>query len=120
MNKTKEGLPLHPSQEIKPVSNSSGLNARAYACLPAPTRARGLKRAIALAVAEARKTFAGSPSDEKLWANFAWRRGLGEFLDAVDQAKGEMAEHTRPVAAAEKPKILQSILSARWRKGGRK
>lgn len=125
MNKTKEGLPLHPSQEIKPVCISSGLSAhvcsRVYMTAPAPAkpaRERRLKRSISTAVAEALVTFAGSPSDEKLWANFAWRRGLGRFLDAVDQAKAEMAEHKRPIADADKPKILQSILSAYWRKGG--
>lgn len=122
MNQTKEGLPLHPSQEIKPVCISSGLSAPApaYVSVPAPARERGLKRSIAIAVAEALETFAGSASDEKLWANFAWRRGLGEFLDAVDQAMAEMREHTRPVSDAMKPKILQSVLSVRWRKGGAK
>lgn len=122
MNKTKEGLPLHPSQEIKPVCNSSGLSAgacsRVYMTPAKPTRERWLRRSISTAVAEALVTFAGSSSDEKLWANFAWRRGLGRFLDAVDQAKGEMAEHKRPIADADKPKILQSILNGYWRKGG--
>lgn len=121
MNRIKEGLPLHPSQEIKPEYISSGLTARAcvYATAPMRKRERWLKRKVAAAVADAVAAFAGTPSDEKLWANFAWRRGYGRLLDAIDLAKAEMAEHRIPVADADKPKILQTILSARW-KGGAK
>lgn len=86
MNRIKEGLPLHPSQEIKPEYISSGLTARAcvYASAPARKRERWLKRKVATAVADAIVAFAGTPSDEKLWANFAWRRGYGKLLDAID------------------------------------
>lgn len=116
MNKTKEGLPLHPSQEIKPKYISLGLNARTRA----NAREHLLKRKVASAVADAMSAFAGTPSDEKLWANFAWKCGYATLLDAIARGRAEMAARRTPPTDAEKPAILQSIITPVWRKRGAK
>lgn len=66
------------------------------------------------------RAFAGTPSDEKLWANFAWKCGYRKLLDCVDQGIAEMAERRTPVADVDKPRILQAILTPWWRKRGAK
>jgi len=81
-------------------------------CLPRATRVRAHVRA---AVGDALAAFCGTrgpaPSDEALWANFAWRFGYDALLEAVYQGECELAEHKTPISDADKPKILQAILN---------
>ena len=77
---------------------------------------RWRKAAVRAAVAEAVSHFNGSPSDERLWANFAWRLGYGTLLDCMARAESEIAQHVRPVAPAERPRILQNILAPFWKR----
>ena len=48
--------------------------------------------------------------------------GYGTLQDAMDQAKGEIDEHAKPLPVSDYPKVLQSILTKRWQarksKGG--
>ena len=121
---SKEKSPLHPVKEIKPDIISLGLTARRRPRVRARDQFR--RRAISLAVDEALRTFSGTrgpaPSDEALWANFAWRLGDVRFREAVIQARAEMREHSEAVPDREKPKILQAVLNGYWSgtKGGAK
>ena len=54
-----------------------------------------------------------------MWANAAWKIGHGKILDLVNQAKGEIAEHRRPVADRDKPKILQALITPFWKRGAK-
>jgi len=81
---------------------------------------------VRAAVEDALAAFCGTrgpaPSDEALWAGFAWRFGYAALLEAVYQGECEMAEHETPIPDAGKPKVLQAILSKFWnaKKGGAK
>ena len=111
----KRKSPLTPyrekgkGKESKPVVCSTGLFARVRT-----HEGRWRKAAVRAAVAEAVSRFNGSPSDERLWANFAWRLGYGTLLDCMARAESEIAQHVRPVAPAERPRILQNILAPIW------
>ena len=103
-------------KEDNPGACSTGLFARAHA--DAHVRGALLRRHVNEAVEDALRIFNGTRggkySDENLWANFAWTFGFGMLNDLVSQAKSEMELHKPPVAPSERPKILQSILSAHW------
>ena len=111
----KRKSPLTPyrekgkGKESKPVACGTGLFARART-----HEGRWRKAAVRVAVAEAVSRFNGSPSDERLWANFAWRLGYGTLLDCMARAESEIAQHVRPVAPTERPRILQNILASVW------
>ena len=91
-------------------------------------RVRGalLRRHVNAAVEDALKAFCGTrgpaPSDEALWAKFAWRFGYGKLTELVRQGVSEMSVPRRHVAPAERPKILQNLMNevwnARFPKGG--
>ena len=107
-------IPLHTTpKEIKPVSNCSGLFAREGG--RRRVRERWLKRKVSAAVKDAVIAFCGTPSDERLWAKFAWRCGYGRLLEAVYQGEAEMAEHETEIPDCDKPKVLQTILNRYWR-----
>lgn len=109
-------------KEIKPGANCTGLSrTRTHA------RGAGLKRLVSAAVEDALRAFHGTrgpaPSDEALWANFAWRFGAERFRDLCHQASRELDAHRDALPASEWPSVLQSVLSpfwnARFGKGGR-
>ena len=112
-------------KEDKPSASSTGLFARAHA--DAHVRGALLRRHVNAAVEDALVAFCGTrgpaPSDEALWATFAWRFGYGMLRDFVEQGKSEMRQHKGVVAPAERPRILQNLLNevwyARFPKGGR-
>ena len=127
----KRKAPLTPlrekgkGKEGKPGARSTGLFARA----DAHTHVRGalLRRHVNAAVEDALVAFCGTrgpaPSDEALWATFAWRFGYGWLNELVARGKSEMRMHKGGVAPAERPRILQNLLNevwyARFPKGGR-
>ena len=113
-------------KEDKPSACSTGLFARAHA----GTHVRGalLRRHVNAAVEDALVAFCGTrgpaPSDESLWARFAWRFGFGMLHELTEQAKSEMSVPGRHVEPSERPRILQSLLNEVWfgrypKKGGR-
>ena len=125
-------------KENKPGVLGTGLSAGAGAGVGAGAGERiraheaRRKRAVEAAVETALAAFGGTrrdpmfdrdpwkdPCDERLWANFAWEFGYGKLLDLVDQAKSEIAEHRRPVAVRDKPKILQSLITPFWKRGAK-
>jgi len=85
---------------------------------------RRVRAHVAAAVEDALVAFHGSrgraPSDEALWANFAWTFGYQALLDAIYQGESEMHEHETEIPDSEKPKVLQAILNQWWetRRGG--
>ena len=97
----------------------------------AGARVRGalLRRHVNAAVEDALKAFCGTrgpaPSDEALWARFAWRFGYGKLNELVEQAKSEMHMPGRGyIEPSERPRILQNLLNEVWhdrypKKGGR-
>ena len=86
----------------------------------AGARVRGalLRRHVNAAVEDALKAFCGTrgpaPSDEALWAKFAWRFGYEKLTDLVRQGVSEMSVPGRHVAPAERPKVLQNLLNEVW------
>ena len=113
-------------KEGKPGANGTSLFARAGA----HTHVRGalLRRHVNAAVEDALVAFCGTrgpaPSDEALWAKFAWRFGFGMLHELTEQAKSEMKLHRGGVAPSERPRILQNLLNEVWygrypKKGGR-
>ena len=110
-------------KESKPGAKGTSLFARA----DAHVRGALLRRHVNAAVEDALVAFCGTrgpaPSDEALWATFAWRFGYGMLRDFVEQGKSEMRQHKGVVAPAERPRILQNLLNevwyARFPKGGR-
>ena len=127
----KRHSPLNPyrekgkGKEGKPGANGTSLFARAGA----HTHVRGalLRRHVNAAVEDALVAFCGTrgpaPSDEALWAKFAWRFGFGMLHELTEQAKSEMKLHRGGVAPSERPRILQNLLNEVWYgrypKGGR-
>ena len=121
----KRKSPLTPYREkAKGKETNPVLVAQVYR---ARTRGVALKRLVSAAVEDALREFNGkrgpAPSDEALWANFAWRFGVEKFRDLCHQAKRELDAHREPIAASARPSVLQSVLSpfwsARFGKGGR-
>ncbi len=127
----KKHSPLNPykekgkGKEGKPGANGTSLFARAGA----HTHVRGalLRRHVNAAVEDALVAFCGTrgpaPSDEALWAKFAWRFGFGMLHELTEQAKSEMKLHRGGVAPSERPRILQNLLNEVWygrypKKGG--
>ena len=116
----KRKSPLTPlrekgkGKEDKPGARSTGLFARA----DAHVRGALLRRHVNAAVEDALVAFCGTrgpaPSDEALWATFAWRFGYGMLRDFVEQGKSEMRQHKGVVAPAERPRILQNLLNEVW------
>ena len=112
----KRTSPLTPYREkAKGKETNPVLVAQVYR---ARTRGVALKRLVSAAVEDALKEFNGkrgpAPSDEALWANFAWRFGVEKFRDLCHQAKRELDAHREPIAASERPSVLQSVLSPFW------
>ena len=109
-------------KESKPGAKSTCLFARA----DAHVRGALLRRHVNAAVADALAAFCGTrgpaPSDEALWATFAWCFGYGRLNELVERGKSEMRQHTGGVPPAERPRILQNLLNevwhARFPKGG--
>ena len=127
----KKPSPLNPykekgkGKEGKPGANGTSL----FACAGAHTHVRGalLRRHVNAAVEDALVAFCGTrgpaPSDEALWAKFAWRFGFGMLHELTEQAKSEMKLHRGGVAPSERPRILQNLLNEVWygrypKKGG--
>ena len=110
-------------KEGKPGANRTCLFARASAHV----RGALLRRHVNAAVEDALVAFCGTrgpaPSDEALWATFAWRFGYGWLNELVARGKSEMRMHEGGVPPAERPRILQNLLNevwyARFPKGGR-
>lgn len=110
-----------PRKEINPGVLSTGL----YACERPRGRAALLRRCVSAAVEDALRIFHGSrgpsPSDEALWANFAWTFSYGLLQELTRQGEAEMASHF--VAAADKPKVLENLIKPFWNarspKGGK-
>ena len=94
----KRNPPLTPyrekgkGKEDKPGACSTGLSARAHA--DAHVRGALLRRHVNAAVEDALVAFCGTrgpaPSDEALWAKFAWRFGFVMLHELTEQAKSEM------------------------------
>ena len=118
----KRNPPLTPyrekgkGKEGKPGANGTSLFARAGA----HTHVRGalLRRHVNAAVEDALVAFCGTrgpaPSDEALWAKFAWRFGFGMLHELTEQAKSEMKLHRGGVEPSERPRILQNLLNEVW------
>jgi len=74
---------------------------------------------VRAAVEDALVAFCGTrgpaPSDEALWAKFAWRFGYAALLEAVYQGECELREHETPIPDDDKPKVLQAILNLQWK-----
>jgi len=113
----REPSPCNPykrkakGKEIKPGALGT--------CLSRATRVRAH---VSAAVEDALVAFHGTrgraPSDEALWAEFAWRFGYGALLEAVYQGESELSEHETPIPDTDKPKVLQAILNRKWQAGG--
>lgn len=126
----KRHFPLNPyrekgkGKEDKPGASSTGLFARA----DAHVRGALLRRHVNEAVEDALVAFCGTrgpaPSDEALWARFAWRFGFGMLHELTEQAKSEMNMPGRGyIEPSERPRILQNLLNEVWygrypKKGG--
>ena len=116
----KKPSPLNPykekgkGKEGKPGANGTSLFARA----DAHVRGALLRRHVNAAVEDALVAFCGTrgpaPSDEALWAKFAWRFGFGMLHELTEQAKSEMKLHRGGVAPSERPRILQNLLNEVW------
>ena len=111
-------------KEGKPGAKGTSLFARA----DAHVRGALLRRHVNAAVEDALVAFCGTrgpaPSDEALWAKFAWRFGFGMLHELTEQAKSEMKLHRGGVEPSERPRILQNLLNEVWfsrypKKGGR-
>ena len=111
-------------KEGKPGAKGTSLFARA----DAHVRGALLRRHVNAAVEDALVAFCGTrgpaPSDEALWATFAWRFGYGWLNELVARGKSEMRMHEGGVPPAERPRILQNLLNEVWygrypKKGGR-
>ena len=126
----KRSAPLTPlrekgkGKEDKPGARSTCLFAHA----DAHVRGALLRRHVNAAVEDALAAFCGSrgpaPSDEALWAKFAWRFGFGRLNELVERGKSEMRQHKGGVEPSERPRILQNLLNEVWharfpKKGGR-
>ena len=132
----KKHSPLNPykekgkGKEGKPGANGTSLFARA----DAHTHVRGalLRRHVNAAVEDALVAFCGTrgpaPSDEALWARFAWRFGYAKLVELTERGKSEMEVPGRGyIAPSERPKVLQNLINPLWRarfpkkgkKGGR-
>ena len=104
-DKGKENRPARVSQQG--LSRVRRRASRAYA-----------RRGVRAAVAEAVAAFNGTHTDELVWARIAWRVGYGNFLDAVFQARSEI--RAKRGTATSAPRVFQSVLNARFPKGGAK
>ena len=116
----KRSFPCTPLREKgkgiegKPGARSTGLFARA----DAHVKGALLRRHVNAAVEDALAAFCGSrgpaPSDEALWAKFAWRFGFGRLNELVEQGKSEMRQHKGGVKPSERPRILQNLVNEVW------
>ena len=109
-------------KESKPGVLGTGL----FACTDARARGALLRRHVNEAVEEALRAFCGTrgpkPSDEALWASFAWHFGYDTLRELVRRGVSEMNVPGRHVSPAERPSVLQNLLNEVWRdrfpKGG--
>ena len=102
-------------KEGKPGAQGTCLFARAGAHM----RGALLRRHVNAAVEDALVAFCGTrgpaPSDEALWARFAWRFGFGTLHHLTEQAKSEMNMPGRGyIEPSERPRILQNLLNEVW------
>ena len=112
-------------KEGKPGADGTCLFARAGARMIRSL----LRRHVNAAVEDALVAFCGTrgpaPSDQALWARFAWRFGFGMLHELTEQAKSEMNMPGRGyIEPSERPRILQNLLNEVWfgrypKKGGR-
>ena len=119
----KRKSPLTPyrekgkGKEDKPSICSTGLFARAHA--DAHVRGALLRRHVNAAVEGALVAFCGTrgpaPSDEALWAEFAWRFGYAKLVELTERGESEMRQPGRDaIPPAERPKVLQSLINPFW------
>ena len=87
----------------------------------AGARVRGalLRRHVNAAVEGALVAFCGTrgpaPSDEALWAEFAWRFGYAKLVELTERGESEMRQPGRDaIPPAERPKVLQSLINPFW------
>ena len=111
-------------KEGKLGASSTGLFARADAHVRGALQRRHVNAAVEDALVAFCGTRGPAPSDEALWARFAWRFGFGMLHELTEQAKSEMSVPGRHVEPSERPRILQSLLNEVWfgrhpKKGGR-
>ena len=99
-------------KEIKPGIFGTGLSACTHA--RDAFRRQGVNAAVEKALAAFCGTRGPAPSDEALWANFAWRFGYGKLLELVRQGVSEMSVPGRHVAPADRPRVLQNLLNDVW------
>ena len=101
-------------KEDKPGASSTGLFARA----DAHVRGALLRRHVNAAVEDALAAFCGTrgpaPSDEALWAGFAWKFGVGKFRDLCRKAAAELDEHRSSMPPSKWPSVLQDVLNPFW------
>ena len=92
----KRNPPLTPyrekgkGKEDKPGASSTGLFARADAHVRGALQRRHVNAAVEDALVAFCGTRGPAPSDESLWARFAWRFGFGMLHELTEQAKSEM------------------------------
>ena len=127
----KRNPPLTPyrekgkGKEGKPGASSTGLFARADAHVRGALQRRHVNAAVEDALVAFCGTRGPAPSDEALWARFAWRFGFGMLHELTEQAKSEMNMPGRGyIEPSERPRILQNLLNEVWfgrypKKGGR-
>ena len=127
----KRNPPLTPyrekgkGKEDKPGASSTGLFARADAHVRGALQRRHVNAAVEDALVAFCGTRGPAPSDEALWAKFAWRFGFVMLHELTEQAKSEMNMPGRGyIEPSERPRILQSLLNEVWfgrypKKGGR-
>ena len=112
-------------KEGKPGASSTGLFARADAHVRGALQRRHVNAAVEDALVAFCGTRGPAPSDEALWARFAWRFGFGMLHELTEQAKSEMNMPGRGyIEPSERPRILQNLLNEVWfgcypKKGGR-
>ena len=112
-------------KEGKLGASSTGLFARADAHVRGALQRRHVNAAVEDALVAFCGTRGPAPSDEALWARFAWRFGFGMLHELTEQAKSEMNMPGRGyIEPSERPRILQNLLNEVWfgrypKKGGR-
>ena len=79
-----------------------------------------LRRHVNAAVEDALVAFCGTrgpaPSDQALWARFAWRFGYAKLVELTERGKSEMRQPGRGyIAPSERPKVLQNLINPLWR-----
>ena len=101
-------------KEGKPGAKGTCLFARAGARMSRSLLRRHVNAAVEDALAAFCGTRGPAPSDEALWATFAWRFGYGRLNELVEVGRSEMRQRKGGVAPSERPRILQNLLNEVW------